>query len=197
MNTHYSTVGNSVGSSSRNRRLASSTTIWSVFALTTILWFSINLGIPEQASAQSAALIQAAAENEQSQPCTFKRSPTQTHEEITSSEELQYVRLSDLIGEGNTQYTYIPARYDHDKLHYYLRQARQMLTLETNTRVDVVVYLNAEGTITHINYIGEQIVKNNAIAKSACDAVKKCTFTPAYRNNKPVHSVVVIPVRFL
>lgn len=133
----------------------------------------------------------------QTLPAVMQRSSVLSMDEPRLTEELQYVRLSDLTGEGNTQYTYIPARYDQYELHHHLRQARQTLALETNSRVDVVVYLNAEGTITHINYIGEQVIKNNAIAKSACDAVKKCTFTPAYRNNKPVHSVVVIPVRFV
>jgi hypothetical protein len=113
------------------------------------------------------------------------------------AEELQYVRLSDLTGEGNTQYTYIPASYNVQQLQRHLQTASRLLNVERSTRVDVVVYLNAEGQSTQINYIGEQFGTRNDVAKSACDAVKKCSFTPAYRNNKPVHSVVVIPVKFV
>ncbi len=126
-----------------------------------------------------------------------KRTSSQPTEEEAKPETLQYVRLSDLTGEGNTQYSYTPAKYDAKELREHLRFPANALKEGKRGRVDVVVYLSAEGTITHVNYIGEESHAPNDFARSACDAVKKCTFTPALRNNKPVHSVVVIPVRFI
>ncbi|MCS6808836.1 MAG: energy transducer TonB [Bacteroidota bacterium] len=113
----------------------------------------------------------------------------------SQSPELQYIRLSDLASEGNTQHSFIPAQYDPQELQRHLRQAFR--NQEQSGKVDIIVYLDHEGTIKHINYVSEQSNIHSSFAHHACEAVRKCTFRPAYRDNKPVHSVIVIPIRLV
>lgn len=117
--------------------------------------------------------------------------------EEAKPESLQYIRLSDLTGEGNTQYTYTPAKYDPKELSAQLHYPKSALSEGKSGKVDIVVYLNAEGKITRMNYIGEAQSSYTPFVRSAFDAVSKCAFTPALRNSKPVHSVIVIPIRFV
>lgn len=128
----------------------------------------------------------------QQAPSAEEREP-----ETYQTETFQYVRASDLTSERNTQYTYAPARFDMRQLRAHLRYPDAALREGRQATIDVVVYIDAEGNITRVNYIGEQHSAQNDFAKNACDAVKKCAFMPAYRNGQPVHSVVVIPVKFV
>ena len=118
-------------------------------------------------------------------------------ETAQTPEAFAYLRLSDLTSERNTQYTYTPARFDMRRLRAHLRYPDAALREGREAAIDVVAYIDAEGRITRVNYIGEQNSAQNDFAKNACDAVKQCAFTPAYRNGQPVHSVVVIPVKFV
>ena len=150
------------------------------------------------------------AQNQVSSTLAKEQSPTATtpltahtsaekadEPEAVKPESLQYIRLSDLTGEGNTQYTYTPAKYDPKELSALLHYPKSALSEGKSGKVDIVVYLNAEGKITHMNYIGEPQGGYTPFVRSACDAVSKCAFTPAQRNSKPVHSVIVIPIRFV
>lgn len=128
---------------------------------------------------------------------TSVRAETVDEPEAVKPESLQYIRLSDLTGENNTQYTYTPAKYDPKELSAQLHYPKSALSEGKSGKVDIVVYLNAEGKITRMNYIGEAQGGYTPFVRSAFDAVSKCAFTPALRNSKPVHSVIVIPIRFV
>lgn len=130
-------------------------------------------------------------------PHLSARSEKTDEAEETKPEPLHYVRLSDLMSESNTQYTYTPAKYDAKELSAQLHYPQNALSDGKSGKVNIVVYLNAEGKITRMNYIGEPQEGYTPFVRSAFDAVSKCAFTPALRNNKPVHSVVVIPIRFI
>ena len=150
-----------------------------------------------QAFAQNQPSSTLVAESPKSPSISLTQSTAAVQEDEPKPEMFHYVRLNELTGEGNTQYTYTPAKFDFQQLHRNLRYPANALKEGKHGRVDVVVYLNAEGVITQMNYIGEQTNTRNDFAESACAAVKKCSFTPAYRNNKPVHAIVVIPVKFV
>ncbi len=100
----------------------------------------------------------------------------------------------------NTQSTYIPARINNKAdLHKNLEYPKDALAAQKEGQVIVVVYLNAEGQIMTINYEGNALTNDNdnVFAAAAFEAVKKCSFSPALRNNKPVNSIVKIQIRYI
>ena len=98
----------------------------------------------------------------------------------------------------NTQSTYVPARISNKSdLRKHLEYPKDALAVHKEGQVVVVVYLNAEGEIMTMNYEDNALTNDNAFAAAAFEAVKKCSFTPALRNNKPVNSIVKIQVRFV
>ena len=98
----------------------------------------------------------------------------------------------------NTQSTFIPAKITNKYvLRSLLQYPQGALRQGKEGQVDVFVYLNADGTITSMNFSSDVQSVENEFAAAAFDAVKKCRFTPALRNNNPVSSVVKISVRFI
>jgi TonB family protein len=96
-----------------------------------------------------------------------------------------------------SQTTYVPAQFNRRELLQRLRYPLSALRLGKEGTVQVVVYLNADGSITNVNFIGENQQLPNELVTTAYNAVKQCAFAPALRNSKPVSSVVVIPVKFI
>jgi TonB family protein len=119
-------------------------------------------------------------------------------EERVSEEQAELVQKRTIaIAPENTQYTYVPAQINKSDLRAYLQYPQEALATGKEGQVDVIAYLNADGQIMSLNFFGEAQTTENVFVAAAFNAVKKCRFTPAFRDNKPVNSVVKIPIRFV
>jgi TonB family protein len=113
--------------------------------------------------------------------------------EVNSTQERTQAQSQD-----NTQSTFVPAKITNKYvLRSHLQYPPDALRQGKEGHVDVFVYLNADGTISSMNFSSDVQSAENEFAAAAFDAVKKCRFTPALRNNTPVSSVVKISVRFV
>lgn len=140
----------------------------------------------------------AAFAQQKEQPPVAATLSNSTVRSVESSNETELVnkRVVPILSE-NGQFTFIPAQINKSDLRNNLHYPAQALTEGREGQVDVVVYLNAEGGVMGINFAHDVQISENEFAAAAFDAVKKCRFTPAYRDNKPVNSIVQIPVRFV
>jgi TonB family protein len=108
------------------------------------------------------------------------------------------IRSAEIV--ENTQSSYVQARINNkSELRRHLEYPKEALKAHKEGQVAVIVYLNAEGEIMTMNYESNAQANDpdNVFAAAAFEAVKKCSFTPALRNNKPVNSIVKIQVSFV
>ncbi len=114
-----------------------------------------------------------------------------------NSESTAPVQQKAILPES-TQYTYVPASINKTDLTKHLQYPMPALLQGREAQIDVIAYLNAEGSIMSLNFVKDASnIEENEFTLAAFDAVKKCRFTPAYRDNKPVNSIVKIPIRFV
>jgi outer membrane biosynthesis protein TonB len=132
----------------------------------------------------------------------------QTHNEAVPSElaELTKPTNTALSAQGESQkklasqWSYVPATINMQELRRHLKYPARALDENVSASFTLLIYLNEKGGIETINV--EMLSQPRDFAteellRAACAAVKQCTFTPAYRNDEAVVSVLALPLKFL
>lgn len=133
-------------------------------------------------------------------PSTFAQSANHTQALVQNSSVVHnvesFVSSVELL-QNEVQFT--PASLDMNALKRSIAYPEAAIKRNVSGRFELIVYVNSNGNVNSVNFLTERADDSamNALIASACEAVKKSTFTPAMLNHKAINSTVRIPFHFV
>ncbi len=150
-------------------------------------------------SASAPALAQSAEQTNPAQANPAQATATQNAVLQTPSvihNVESFISAAELL-QHEVQFT--PASIDINALKRSVIYPEAALKRNVSGKFELIVYVNSNGNVNSVNFVSDRTDDSgmNAIIASACEAVKKSTFTPATLNHKSISSAVRIPFNFV